>query len=297
MSNDSNTMEMTNNNITNTYGGTINTLRNLNNEDNSFELIKQKIEQSKKNLLYPSIKFKLPGAILYPENKREVFVYPLLGVHEKKLASINTNKNAINTILEGIASVLEDRVTYLDGSAVNILTLSIQDFLALYFLINFISYPVGRYSTEIKCKNPNCNIKIYTENLKPEFVEIDELKDTFFDDRVILLPYSNLNVILNTLYMKDFIKIFELENINLFKLLIYFIESVDGIKVDKGKLMEILDSLILSDIDVLLEKSMQMLDFGLKLYIKSKCICGHINEVSLTDFYKNGDFKLPFRFY
>jgi len=53
--------------------------------------------------------------------------------------------------------------------------------------------------------------------------------------------------------MKDFIKIFELENINLFKLLIYFIESVDGIKVDKGKLMEILDSLILSDIDVLLE--------------------------------------------
>jgi len=50
------------------------------------------------------------------------------------LASINTNKNAINTILEGIASVLEDRVTYLDGSAVNILTLSIQDFWLYIFL-------------------------------------------------------------------------------------------------------------------------------------------------------------------
>lgn len=265
-----------------------------------------------RNLDYTSpIEFKLPGGVWYPENQRKVVVKPMIGAQQKRLAmslryeyiddedNPNYGKNVLdtNSLIQGLHSIINENVSFADPDAPKgdiTDNVYIQDYLAIYFLTQFISYGDNYFTLDIMCNNPECKLKNYTVKLGSDLIDVDYAKEETYENRFVTLPVSGLQLELQPL-KTNYLDYYLSDNKNSSPLL-HSIKSVNGEEFSLEDTERILAQMYLRDTTVLGEAIEGLMDFGLVSHIITTCPeCHTENKKRLQLRSRGADGILPFR--
>lgn len=283
-------------------------------ETTKLQKILEKIEKNTSDALVP-IKFLLPGASLYGGKLNHVYIKPLLGKDEKMLASSVIMKSILDengkvvlddlgnpkeevdldSVIGTIMTIMSGNMYDEEGKNINAGDLFIQDFLACYTMLQYISYSPNNFVSLIQCPNEKCELKTYQHSFSMSDISVDESTKKE-DDFLLELPVSKSIVKIVPLRASNFVNVMEAKT-NYF-IESFFMEEFDGESLLPSEANEALKILPLPDKELIISKMKELLDYGIKEETKAICPqCKTEKTIVLFEHSQVGGFnKLPFRF-